>query len=153
MIPTERLRLHPLDTDGARAIVDGQRDDRWHAEFPRDDDRDAAGMVLERYHEIFGSFVIVECASELVVGTIGFFGPPDASGTVVVGYGLVRAARGSGYASEALRGLVEFAFARDVRRIVADTERDNVASQRVLEKAGFSRTHSTDEVHWYALVR
>jgi RimJ/RimL family protein N-acetyltransferase len=153
MIATERLELHPLDPGTARAIVDGQRGDRrWHEEFPLQDDRDAAGMALRHRHETFGCFVIVERASGLVIGTIGFFGPPDPAGDAMIGYGLVPAARGFGYATEALRGIVEFASAQSsARKIVADTERGNQASQRVLEKAGFSHTHSTDEAHWYEI--
>jgi len=37
------------------------------------------------------------------------------------------------------------------KRMVADTEKDNVPSQRVLYKAGFAKTHETDDAVWYAL--
>ncbi|GAA5184278.1 GNAT family protein [Rugosimonospora acidiphila] len=152
MIATERLELRPLDRDTAQAMVDGERGDRaWHEEFPVPDDQDAARSFLRDPHDVFGSFVIVEQATGLAIGTIGFFGPPDDDGIAMLGYGLVPSARGRGYATEALRGLMGYAFAQgSVRLLVADTLRDNVASQRVLEKAGFARTHSTDEAHWYA---
>ena len=100
---------------------------------------------------VFGNFVIVEQSSGLAVGTIGFFGPPDDTGTVMVGYGLVEPARGHGYATEALRALVGYAAGQPAaKRVVADTEKDNVSSQRVLEKAGFARTHETDDAFFYA---
>jgi RimJ/RimL family protein N-acetyltransferase len=151
VIATDRLELHPLDADGLRAVADGDRTARrWHDEFPLGDDCDAARMTLRHQDPVFGCSAIVERSTGLVVGTIGFFGPPDARGTAMIGYGLVPSARGAGYATEALRALVAFAFAREgVRRLDADPDRDNVASHRVLEKAGFVRTRSTADAHWY----
>ncbi|NYF56066.1 GNAT family N-acetyltransferase [Micromonospora purpureochromogenes] len=155
MIETERLRLAPLDVAAARAVAACDRDGRaWHAEFPREDDRDAAAMVLPQTDLTFGCRLIVERTSGLAVGTIGFFGPPDDTGTLIVGYGLVPSARGRGLATEALSALVAYGFAQpSVRTITADPLHDNVASHRVLEKAGFLRTHSTEDAHWYAIQR
>jgi [ribosomal protein S5]-alanine N-acetyltransferase len=155
MIAAERLTLRPLDPAELRAIADADRTgQQWHEEFPRQDDRDVARRSLMQYEAVFGSYAIVERGTGLVVGAIGFFGPPDAAGTVTIGYGLVPSARRLGYATEALRALVTFAFAQDaVRRLEADADRSNVASHRVLEKAGFIRTHSTDDAHWYAMER
>ena len=102
MLETERLRLEPLDVAAARAVAAGERTGRaWHAEFPGEDDRDAAAMVLPHADLTFGCQLIVEKASGLAVGTIGFFGPPDETGTVMVGYGLVPSARGHGLAAGA----------------------------------------------------
>jgi [ribosomal protein S5]-alanine N-acetyltransferase len=150
---TQRLRLTPLDLDTAQAIVDNDRTGRaWHEQFPREDDRDGVGGWLRHRDPVFGNFVIVEQASGQAVGTIGFFGPPDETGTVMVGYGLVEPARGHGYATEALRALVGYAARQPAaKRVVADTAKDNVPSQRVLDKAGFAKTHETDDAVWYAL--
>ncbi|MFG2167775.1 GNAT family N-acetyltransferase [Micromonospora chersina] len=155
MIETERLRLEPLDVAAAQALAACDRDGRaWHAEFPGEDDRDAAVMVIPQTDLTFGCWLIVERVSGLAVGTIGFFGPPDDTGAVMVGYGLVPSARGHGLATEALRALVAYGFAQpSVRTITADPLHDNVASHRVLEKVGFLRTHSTKDAHWYALQR
>jgi len=62
--------------------------------------------------------------------------------------------RGHGYATEAARALVEFAFGpMNVARIVATTERDNVASQAVMRHLGM-RLHENalDEPEWFQLV-
>jgi RimJ/RimL family protein N-acetyltransferase len=150
---TERLRLTPLDHPTARAIMDNDRAGRsWHEQFPREDDRDGVGAWLSHGDEVFGNFVIVELASGQAVGTVGFFGPPDGNGTVMIGYGLVEPARCRGYATEAVRALVSYAARQPaVKRVVADTEKDNAPSQRVLDKAGFARTHETDDAVFYAL--
>jgi [ribosomal protein S5]-alanine N-acetyltransferase len=73
-----------------------------------------------------------------VVGVIAFASPPTADGVVEIGYAIVPAARGKGYATEATNALVAFAF-RDPRvlAVVAETFPRLSASIRVLEKAGF----------------
>ncbi len=149
---TARLHLVPLDHETAQAIADGNRTGQaWHERFPREDDRDGAGLWLSHQDPVFGTFVIAEQASGQAVGTIGFFGPPDATGTVMIGYGLVEPARGHGYATEALRALIAYAARQPAsRRMVADPAKDNVPSQRVLLKAGFTATHETDDARWYA---
>jgi RimJ/RimL family protein N-acetyltransferase len=150
---TQGLKLTPVDRQTAQAIADNDRAGRaWHEQFPREDDRDGVGAWLRHGDPVFGNFVIVEHASGHAVGTIGFFGPPDETGTVMVGYGLVEPARGHGYATEALRALIGYAARQSAaKRVVADTEKDNVSSQRVLEKVGFAKTHETDDAFFYAL--
>jgi RimJ/RimL family protein N-acetyltransferase len=57
-----------------------------------------------------------------------------------IGIGLAPQFRGRGYGSEAQRVLVRYLFAHtQVNRIEATTEITNVAEQRALEKAGFTR--------------
>ncbi len=74
----------------------------------------------------------------LVAGA-GFLGPP-AGGSVEIGYSVVPAARGRGYATEIVGALLAYAFGQPgVREVVAHTSDDNVASTRVLLRCGFSR--------------
>ena len=84
------------------------------------------------------------------IGTIGFYGPPDEQGQVMFGYGLVPEARGAGYATEALAGLVAFCRSHDeVLAMVADTETSNTASQRVLDKTGFAMVKEEEGLYFY----
>jgi len=153
VMETQRLSLTPIDRATALAIMDDDRTGRaWHEQFPREDDRDGVGGWLSHGDPVFADFVIVERASGQAVGTIGFFGPPDETGTVMIGYGLVEPARGHGYATEALRALVGYAAGQPgAKRMIADPEKGNAPSQRVLSKAGFTQTHETDDAVWYAL--
>ena len=62
---------------------------------------------------------------------------------IELGYRLLRSAWGKGYATEGSRALIQKGFAElGVRRVVASTMVVNVASRRVMEKAGlrFVRT-------------
>jgi [ribosomal protein S5]-alanine N-acetyltransferase len=81
--------------------------------------------------------LIIHAADETLVGETGFHGPPDASGTVEVGYSIVPAYRGLGLATEATRALIRDSLAQPgIRRITAECLEDNTASLRVLEKLG-----------------
>ena len=64
---------------------------------------------------------------------------PTAIGWAI-GVGLAPEFRGRGYGSEAQRLLARYLFAHtQANRIEATTESTNVAEQRALEKAGFTR--------------
>ena len=64
---------------------------------------------------------------------------PGTSAVVELGYRLRRTAWGRGYATEGCRALIGKGFTDlGVERVVAETMAVNVASRRVLEKAGLS---------------
>lgn len=73
------------------------------------------------------------------VGTGGFFGPPDEDGVVEIGYAMAASFREQGLATEAVSGLLAWAFSHpEVKRVLAFTEPHLTASRRVLEKTGFT---------------
>jgi RimJ/RimL family protein N-acetyltransferase len=75
----------------------------------------------------------------IVIGNGGFRGKADATGSVEVGYSILEQFQKLGYASEAVRGLLVWAFAHpQIHSIVAETYPHLKASIRVLEKNGFA---------------
>lgn len=73
-----------------------------------------------------------------LVGAGGYFGPPDAEGTVEVGYSVLPEWQRRGYASEIVQALVEHAFTfAHVERVIAHTTEANPASISVLLRCGF----------------
>jgi ribosomal-protein-alanine N-acetyltransferase len=86
-------------------------------------------------------WLFVHLADRAVIGLGGFKGPPDpAVGMVELGYGIAPARRGSGYATEAARGLLEAAFRLpEIGAVCAHTLPEMNASARVLLRAGFQR--------------
>ncbi len=80
-----------------------------------------------------------EHAELRVVGLGGFCGAPDAEGTLEIGYGLVPECHRFGFAPEAVRALVGWAFTHpEVARVIAHTLPELRPSIRVLEKCGFA---------------
>ncbi|GAA1505116.1 GNAT family N-acetyltransferase [Nocardioides humi] len=153
-VVTERLRLVLWDEPTVTAIRDGGRLPGWHPEFPREDDRGAA--TLWRDGDPWGPRSIVSVKQQVVIGSIGFFGPPEPADDdvpeVEVGYGLVGPARGYGLATEALGALLARADAAGVR-VRASIAPDNTASLRVAAKAGFTGVRGSNEDGELVLVR
>jgi RimJ/RimL family protein N-acetyltransferase len=143
-ITTERLLLRRLTLAEARAVAALDREGRqWAPDYPTEGDLVVAGIAVEageHYDESseFGVFQVLVRDSGEVVGGIGFIHPPE-QGAVEVGYGLAESARGQGLATEALRAVVERASQLGATTVVAMTAVDNIASQRVLERLGFTR--------------
>ena len=80
-----------------------------------------------------------EDGRKTAIGSCGFTGKPDATGTVETGYSILPDHQRRGYAPEALAALVEWAFGHSaVTRIVAHTLPELPQSIRVLEKCGFT---------------
>ena len=81
-----------------------------------------------------------------LIGGGGYFGPPDESGTVEVGYSVLPEWQRSGYASEMVQALVEHAFTfPGVKRIIAHTTEANPASIAVLLRCAFHRAEAGGE--------
>jgi len=70
------------------------------------------------------------------VGLLGFKGAPDERGAVEIGYGIDPAWQNQGFATEAVQGLVRWAFEQQGCASVTATRVQNPASRRVLEKLG-----------------
>ena len=69
-------------------------------------------------------------------------------GVVMTGYAIVASCWGRGYATGAVRALIDrVREASDVDRVVALTPLDRPASGRVLEKAGFRLAAELDHEH------
>jgi RimJ/RimL family protein N-acetyltransferase len=74
------------------------------------------------------------------VGSACFKGAPGITGEVEIGYGLNDNYRGKGYMAEAIKAIVIWALEQEgVFRVVAETDKDNIASQKVLWRSGFYR--------------
>ncbi len=165
MIETQRLTLMPLSIDQLRlhvadnaqleaslGLVPGHREvDAFllsvitHFTVPRLKDPTTNPL----YHTIW---VAVDRATRQIVADAKFKGEPDEDdATVEIGYGTYPAFQGRGYMTEIVGGLLSWASQQPgIERVVADTEAGNVASQRVLEKNGFSQFARIDDMLWWA---
>ncbi len=84
--------------------------------------------------------VICEAGSGAPTGEIGLFFQEPVTGQAMIGYSMLPAFRGRGFATRAAQLLTLWAFAETgIARIIAGAMPSNVGSQRVLEKAGFHR--------------
>ncbi|MFI6132929.1 GNAT family N-acetyltransferase [Micromonospora sp. NPDC051141] len=82
---------------------------------------------------------VVDAATGTPVGGCLLAYDEPATGQAMLGYSLLPEARGRGLASGTVRLVADWAFGVGVARLWAGTRPENVASQRVLERAGFRR--------------
>lgn len=149
-IATARLRLEPASTELAAEVLAGDLSSvRAGTGWPHEDTADALRAALAAGHPP-PWFVLLD---GVVIGDCGVNGPPDAEGSVEIGYGLAAPYRGRGYGTELVASLSRWLLAQpDVRRVFArGVARDNPASQLVLERAGFAVVGGDSESLEYAL--
>ncbi|MGW2640693.1 GNAT family N-acetyltransferase [Streptomyces sp. NPDC001348] len=157
-LETDRLRLREVTPAEAAELAAGRAAGfGWLGGDPGEGSREAAGMLL-RAHEAglhrpgWGMYVLIRTEDEHAVGGMGFHGPP-AGGSAEVGFDLHPEARGHGYATEALTALARWALTGPgTDTVIATTTPDNIPSQRVMERAGFTRRPDHDGMYVYALT-
>jgi RimJ/RimL family protein N-acetyltransferase len=88
-------------------------------------------------------------------GLVGFKGYPDDDGEVEIGYGIDPLYQRKGYMTEAVNAMITWAFQQPICQavIAANTARDNLASNRVLEKAGMTICAESDDELFWRIVR
>ncbi|KAA6213092.1 N-acetyltransferase [Streptomyces albofaciens JCM 4342] len=157
-LQTDRLVLHPLTAaEAARLVARTPADgDRWAPGYPTDGDVESATDFLNHCAatgdpQPFGDYEIRRLADGLVIGSLGFNRPPAPDGSVTIGYGLVPAARGHGYAAEALRELLRLARERGVTCVKGDADLGNTASQRVMTAAGMRPAGEDERVKYFEI--
>jgi RimJ/RimL family protein N-acetyltransferase len=83
------------------------------------------------------TWLAVDRGSRKVTGALGFGGPPDADGSVMIGYATYPSVDHRGYATEAARTLIDWALTQPgVARVCASIPPDNTPARRVAEKVG-----------------
>ena len=154
MVRTDRLRLVPASIELARAevrdasrfaeLLDAAVPENWPPEM-------LAGALPFFLHLLeanpswvgwLGWYAVTcraEGAPEVLIGSVGFKGPPDEDSSVEIGYSVLPQYQGRGYATEMACGLIEWVRKGSrVVRVEAQTADDNLSSRRVLSKLGFA---------------
>ena len=150
MRPADRLTLIPGTADHLLAELQGREalaqslgvsvPETWPPDLYDRPAMEWSHRYLEAQpdHAGWALWYLVLRASPLAIGIAGFKGVPSDDGTVEVGYSILAEHQRSGYASEAVRHLLTWAFADPrVRRVIAETYPELTPSIRVLEKNGF----------------
>jgi RimJ/RimL family protein N-acetyltransferase len=144
VLETDRLILRRLSTDDAEFVFELVNDPAWlrfigdRGVRTLDDARDYIRKgPVESYSRLgFGLYAVELKEGGSPIGICGLV-KRDFLEDVDIGFALLPAFRGKGYAREAARATMS--YARNVvglERIVAITSRDNDASARLLEEIG-----------------
>jgi len=142
----DRVRLRPVQEADLETLTEnGSREaDPWNGFKYNSADGlrrhfAADGMLSEE-----AGTLAVENPEGTLVGSVSWFtvqhGPSSACRALNIGISLFPAHSKRGYGSAAQRALAEYLFATTLaERIEAETDAENTAEQRALERAGFTR--------------
>lgn len=133
MIETKRLRIYPASQKQMEEFIETQTVDVLKAAYTEMLNGCLAKPEQWEWYAIW----MIELKNGTHIGELCFKGlTPD--GIAEIGYGINDEYQGQGYASEAVKAVSEWAFQQpDVTALEAETDDENIASKRVLEKCGF----------------
>ena len=152
---TAQLEVAPLDVCAMRALLDDRRDDAASAidaVIPDGWSLQGESWLRIRIEQVeedpsWAPWLlrsIVRRADQMLIGTVGFHGPPgshllepESPGVVEFGYTVIDGFRSNGYATHAARALMDWGERFGARRFVLSIAPANHASRRVAEKLGF----------------
>ncbi|MGW6282760.1 GNAT family N-acetyltransferase [Kribbella sp. NPDC055071] len=144
-VRTERLTLRHFTRDDAEAFAAYRSDPEvaryqgWDAPVPLAD----AISTVERFGQddpaAPGWFQYAVDLDGLLIGDLGLKLHENLM-QAELGFTFARASQGQGYATEAVRGLLEHLFVeRKLHRVSAEADLRNTASSRLLERVGFKQ--------------
>ena len=134
VIKTKRLLIQPMTNEEIRELI---------AEVSDEDLKEAYKQMLSGCEENpekrdwYAPWKMLLKKEGTHIGELGFKGEPVEK-TVEIGYGILKEYEGNGYTTEAVDALILWAYGSgDVYFVEAETEPDNEASKRVLNKLEF----------------
>ena len=161
ILETERLELIPLSARQLRLwledvkVLENELSCRYCAESLNGFFGDIVkGQLVKTDNDpsnyLYHSFwFIIRKTDRIVVGSCDFKDVPNEECEVEIGYGLGEDFEGSGYMTEAIKALCEWALAqKDIKNVIAETENDNQKSENVLKRTGFSPFKSNGTTWW-----
>jgi len=99
-------------------------------------------------------WLLIEKRFLVSVGSIIFKGSPDKNGKVEIGYGTNEEYQNRGYMTEAVKAICRAAFKTGkVKRIIAETAKDNIPSFGVLEKNNFNKFSENEKFYYWEKLK
>lgn len=136
MLRTERLQIRVASDDEMRSLIAAEANDELRMAYTEM----LEGCFQHPLLRVWYGMWFIELLSGVRVGELCFKGL-SLDGGVEIGYGISPEFWGMGYATEAVLAVTNWALEQPgVVYVSAETEADNIASQRVLQKAGFLPT-------------
>lgn len=155
-LETPRLRLRRLEAGDLEAMFAYRNDPevaRYQTFSARARDEIAEMIRLQADLQPGAPGTDFQCAvglkaDDILIGDV-YFGVESTGRQAEIGYTLAAEFQGHGYATEAVRGVLRFAFERvGLHRVTAGADPRNLPSLRLLERLGFRREGYSPESYW-----
>lgn len=103
-------------------------------------------QAAPQLQHFYTKWLAIDKKSRLAVGEFILKTGPEPEGEVEIGYGIYPEFEGQGYMTQIVGCFLQWARATpEIKKVVAETEKQNKSSIRVLEKNGFSLSLETEE--------
>lgn len=153
---TPRLRLEPVTPALVAAARAGQAAfaDVIGADAPADWCASSLGLVARANAETAPTRAIAVHRNEgTIIGDVRFEPSARAVREFEIGYGVARARRREGYATEAAGAVIDWLFAEGgADSIIAGCDSRNLASVRTLRKLGFWLDSNPGQTFWWLIT-
>ncbi|MFV8331817.1 GNAT family N-acetyltransferase [Flavobacterium sp. GSP14] len=101
----------------------------------------------------FESWMIIKKDTKEIIGDLGFKGFNDKDENVDIGYGIIKEERRKGFAKEAVREIIKWAFSNEnIKEITANCLTSNSSSINLLNKLNFTKISVENEMIYWNLV-
>ncbi|MDN5709050.1 MAG: GNAT family N-acetyltransferase [Planococcus sp. (in: firmicutes)] len=159
-IKTDRLMLITFTAEMMQAAISNERELEQAAgyqvidDYPSGDYKEILPFKIQRYRqypeENEWEGLIVHQQDQIIMGDMGFRRSTDDPEELELGYSIVPAYQGYGYATEMAQAIISWGLTQTgIKRIIANCDHDNQASIRVLEKAGLKKLGEQEhKIHW-----
>lgn len=102
----------------------------------------------------YTTWIIVLKTENRFIGHIMLKGYPNENGEVTIGYWIQDKYKRNGYMFEALKVVIPWIFLNsDAKFVIADTLKNNIPSQKLLQKIGMIYDYEDDECFYWKLSR
>ena len=152
---TDRTILIPIDIEMMNLISTGTSNQiskyYYNAEWPENDLIEAfpvfEELLKENGNDGFNLWLVVEKNNNQIIGSVGYIGKPDNEGHVEIGFGIIPSKRGKGFCRESVEALLKWGLSHnEVNCIIAQCDKSNIASRKILEKVGFECIGEKDDL-------
>lgn len=137
-LKTENLTIRPAQISEMEEMIAAESDEGLRAAYTE-------MLTLAREHpEKYEWYIAWQFIMDgNVIGDACFKGIEN--GVTEIGYGIKSGFEGRGYTTQAVRALTQWAFDNGADVVEAETDPDNAASQRIMQKLGFLPTGKMGE--------
>lgn len=157
---TERLYIRPVSIEDKASMFRYRSDsdtNKYLSLIPQSVE-DVAVFINKTSFELnvagtWFQFVIIEQASDILIGDIGvhFLGTDSENKQVEIGYTLDKDFRRKGYATEALKIIIDYLInSLNKHRIIASIDPTNIDSIKLVERLGFRKeAHFVESIFFH----
>ncbi|MDZ7934880.1 MAG: GNAT family N-acetyltransferase [Emticicia sp.] len=165
MLETERLILRPLTYE--QLVKYSNLDNSLEEELNLDKSprsispelREALDYGIipnvadEKQNYLFTTlWTLIAKENNKMIGDLCFMGEPNIDGEIEIGYGTYFEFRRKGYMTEAVGEILKWAKTQPkVLKVLANTEKNNLSSQRVLKDNSFSQVNEADGIIYWEI--